>query len=65
MDDGRVLGCEDADTFGRSYSNDCMYVYTPPEVGGTESEDGDGGEDEGENGDENEHADGEDDGNGN
>ncbi|MFB6159712.1 MAG: alkaline phosphatase PhoX [Haloferacaceae archaeon] len=29
MDDGRVLCCEDADKFGRSYSNDCMYVYDP------------------------------------
>ncbi|MFA9415012.1 alkaline phosphatase PhoX [Natrinema sp. HArc-T2] len=31
MDDGRVLCCEDADQFGRSYSNDCLYVYEPPE----------------------------------
>jgi len=29
MDDGRVLCCEDADQFGRSYSNDCLYVYEP------------------------------------
>ncbi|GGC69906.1 hypothetical protein GCM10007209_34850 [Haloferax sulfurifontis] len=29
MDDGRVLCCEDADQFGRSYKNDCLYVYTP------------------------------------
>ncbi len=29
MDDGRVLCCEDADKFGRSYSNDCLYVYEP------------------------------------
>lgn len=29
MDDGRVLCCEDADQFGRSYSNDCLYVYRP------------------------------------
>ncbi len=29
MDDGRVLCCEDADKFGRSYSNDCLYVYDP------------------------------------
>jgi secreted PhoX family phosphatase len=29
MDDGRVLCCEDADQFGRSYSNDCLYVYDP------------------------------------
>ncbi|QFU82713.1 alkaline phosphatase PhoX [Natronorubrum aibiense] len=33
MDDGRVLCCEDADQFGRSYSNDCLYVYEPPENG--------------------------------
>jgi secreted PhoX family phosphatase len=31
MDDGRVLCCEDADQFGRSYSNDCLYVYRPDE----------------------------------
>ncbi|RZV08494.1 uncharacterized protein DUF839 [Natrinema hispanicum] len=31
MDDGRVLCCEDADQFGRSYSNDCLYVYEPAE----------------------------------
>lgn len=31
MDDGRVLCCEDADKFGRSYSNDCLYVYEPEE----------------------------------
>jgi secreted PhoX family phosphatase len=29
MNDGRVLCCEDADQLGRSYPNDCMYVYTP------------------------------------
>ncbi|WP_435102204.1 alkaline phosphatase PhoX [Halarchaeum sp. P4] len=29
MDDGRVLCCEDADQLGRSYPNDCMYVYQP------------------------------------
>jgi len=33
MDDGRVLCCEDADQFGRSYSNDCLYVYRPQEAG--------------------------------
>jgi secreted PhoX family phosphatase len=38
LDDGRVLCCEDAAQLGRSYKNDCMYVYTPPEVG-----EGDGG----------------------
>lgn len=31
MDDGRVLCCEDAAQFGRSYPNDCMYIYTPDE----------------------------------
>jgi secreted PhoX family phosphatase len=31
LDDGRVLCCEDADQYGRSYPNDCMYVYTPEE----------------------------------
>ncbi|GAA0286371.1 hypothetical protein GCM10009000_121920 [Halobacterium noricense] len=29
MDDGRVLCCEDADQFSRSYPNDCMYVFDP------------------------------------
>lgn len=29
MDDGRVLCCEDADQLGRSYPNDCLYVYEP------------------------------------
>jgi secreted PhoX family phosphatase len=29
MRDGRVLCCEDADQFGRSYPNDCLYVYEP------------------------------------
>ncbi len=29
MDDGRVLCCEDADQLGRTYSNDCLYVYEP------------------------------------
>ena len=29
MNDGRVLCCEDADQLGRSYPNDCMYVYQP------------------------------------
>jgi len=27
MEDGRVLCCEDADQLGRSYSNDCLYVF--------------------------------------
>ncbi|MFT4883359.1 MAG: secreted PhoX family phosphatase [Natronomonas sp.] len=31
MRDGRVICCEDADQFGRSYSNDCLYVYEPEE----------------------------------
>jgi secreted PhoX family phosphatase len=31
MDDGQVLCCEDAEQFGRSYPNDCLYVYTPVE----------------------------------
>jgi len=31
MDDGRVLCCEDADQLGRSYPNDCLYVYEPGE----------------------------------
>jgi secreted PhoX family phosphatase len=35
MGDGRVLCCEDADQFGRSYSNDGLYVYTPEEAAGT------------------------------
>ncbi|WP_092904413.1 alkaline phosphatase PhoX [Halostagnicola kamekurae] len=30
MDDGRVLLCEDKGGFGRSYSNDTMWVYEPP-----------------------------------
>ncbi|WP_330633083.1 alkaline phosphatase PhoX [Halocatena halophila] len=34
MDDGRVLCCEDADQLGRSYSNDCLYVFEPDEDGG-------------------------------
>jgi len=29
MSDGRVLCCEDADQFGRSYPNDCLYVFEP------------------------------------
>lgn len=45
MDDGRVLCCEDADQFGRSYSNDCLYVYTPeaaPASRSTDTDDGNG-----------------------
>jgi len=58
MDDGRVLCCEDG--FGgpaRSYPNDGLYVYQPPESeeDGEETEDGDDetvdGGDETENGD--------------
>ncbi len=41
MDDGRVLCCEDADQFGRSYSNDCLYVYEPPENGRGDEDDDD------------------------
>lgn len=29
LPDGRVLLCEDADTLGRSYPNDCLWVYDP------------------------------------
>ncbi|ELZ79418.1 hypothetical protein C455_07537 [Haloferax larsenii JCM 13917] len=45
LDDGRVLCCEDADQFGRSYKNDCLYVYTPEERGrgGDDGEDHDRG----------------------
>ena len=32
MNDGRVLCCEDADQFSRSYPNDCLYVYTPEDM---------------------------------
>ncbi|WP_266082208.1 alkaline phosphatase PhoX [Haladaptatus caseinilyticus] len=46
MDDGRVLCCEDADKFGRSYSNDCMYVYDPNEDAGRRGKGGDNGSDE-------------------
>ncbi|EMA55416.1 MULTISPECIES: alkaline phosphatase PhoX [Halococcus] len=42
MDDGRVLCCEDADQFRRSYPNDCLYVYTPDEDGNGEDDRGDG-----------------------
>ena len=35
LDDGRVLCCEDADQYGRSYPNDCLYVYTPDGDGGS------------------------------
>ncbi|RDI72287.1 alkaline phosphatase PhoX [Halopelagius longus] len=60
MDDGRVLCCEDADQFGRSYKNDCMYVYTPPELKD------DGGDDESEETTENGgHGNGNGNGNGN
>jgi secreted PhoX family phosphatase len=45
MDDGRVLCCEDADQFSRSYPNDCLYVYTPDgsdgDGDGTETDDAD------------------------
>jgi secreted PhoX family phosphatase len=44
MNDGRVLCCEDADQFGRSYPNDCLYVFTPEEMlnGDEEGEEGNG-----------------------
>jgi hypothetical protein len=29
LNDGRVICSEDADQYGRSYPNDCMYIYTP------------------------------------
>ncbi|MFC6724236.1 alkaline phosphatase PhoX [Halobium palmae] len=43
LEDGRVLCCEDADQYNRTYPNDCLYVYTPPEYdeGGKDGE-GDG-----------------------
>ena len=41
MNDGRVLCCEDAAQYGRSYPNDCLYVYTPDE--GDESSENDEG----------------------
>ena len=48
MDDGRgrVLCCEDVAQYGRSWPNDCLYVYTPAEA----EPNADDGEDEGENG---------------
>ncbi|WP_254536183.1 alkaline phosphatase PhoX [Halomarina litorea] len=46
MNDGRVLCCEDADQFGRSYPNDCLYVYTPDDAGEGEDEDETEGEDD-------------------
>ncbi|QIB74201.1 DUF839 domain-containing protein [Halogeometricum borinquense] len=55
MDDGRVLCCEDADKFGRSFPNDCMYLYTPDELGAI----GDGDRNNGHGND----ADGDDEGN--
>lgn len=42
MDDGRVLCCEDAAQFSRSYPNDCLYVYTPDK----DKEKNGGGDDE-------------------
>ncbi|WP_339104813.1 alkaline phosphatase PhoX [Haloterrigena salinisoli] len=32
LDDGRVLLCEDKGNFGRSYTNDALWVYEPPAV---------------------------------
>ncbi|MFC4358601.1 alkaline phosphatase PhoX [Halobium salinum] len=42
LEDGRVLCCEDADQYNRTYPNDCLYVYTPPEYEGGEDEGDDG-----------------------
>ncbi|PSP98660.1 cell surface protein [Halobacteriales archaeon QS_4_70_19] len=42
MEDGRVLCCEDADQLGRSYKNDCLYVYTPEEQLGRPPANGNG-----------------------
>jgi secreted PhoX family phosphatase len=50
LEDGRVLCCEDADQFSRSYKNDCLYVYTPDEDadhGQGNTDDGDDGDDSG------------------
>jgi secreted PhoX family phosphatase len=38
LNDGRVICSEDADQYGRSYPNDCMYIYTPDEDGGSLAE---------------------------
>ena len=38
MNDGRVLCCEDADQFGRSFPNDCLYIYTPDETAASQPE---------------------------
>jgi len=57
MDDGRVLCCEDADQYGRSYPNDCLYVYTP-EDDENEADDGDGEDDGDSDGDDHAEADG-------
>ena len=46
LDDGRVLCCEDADQYGRSYPNDCLYVYTPEEMADTSDDGTEDGEDE-------------------
>lgn len=32
LPDGRVLLCEDADKLGRSYPNDCLWVYDPEDT---------------------------------
>lgn len=53
MDDGKVICCEDAAQFGRSYPNDCLYIYTP----GEEFEDSTAGADDEEGGVESEHND--------
>ena len=54
LEDGRVLCCEDADQYGRSYPNDCMYVYTPPE--GASNGDGAGSDGAGSDGTGNDDA---------
>lgn len=39
MNDGRVLCCEDAAQFGRSYPNDCLYIFAPENSGETDDAD--------------------------
>ena len=46
MNDGRVLCCEDAAQFGRSYPNDCLYVYTPDAMAVDEGSDDEDDEDD-------------------
>jgi secreted PhoX family phosphatase len=49
MADGRVLCCEDADQFGRSYSNDCLYVFEPADSAPGNSENASGRGNSGDN----------------